>query len=141
MSVQIYQLILSFKHFWANFENICKLQKYLYFYCFQIKFSYDHSQTIIFEGKNHWKNMENYLLHFRSIWQQEKGLLSSADVSYQMVGLCDENKLLFSYAQYILLPFFKSKMLEIQKESHSSKRKFWTKLQSHSIGPWEDEQL
>ena len=49
---------------------------------------------MIFEGKNSKDNIENQLCY---LGQQEEGQLTSADVLYQMVGLCDENKLLFPY--------------------------------------------
>ena len=69
---------------WGNFILLCKI---IFFDC----------QIIIFEGKNSKNNIENQLCYLGSIWQQEEGQLTSADVLYQMVGLCDENKLLFSY--------------------------------------------
>ena len=34
-------------------------------------------------------------------WQQEMGQLTSANVSYQMVGLCDYKNILYSYVLYI----------------------------------------
>ena len=38
-------------------------------------------------------------------WQQEESQLTSADVSYQMVGLCDYKNVMFSYVWYIWVSF------------------------------------
>ena len=45
--------------------------------------------------------MVNSLSTSDEFWPQEEGQLTSADVLYQMVGLCDYNDVLFSYLQYI----------------------------------------
>ena len=38
-------------------------------------------------------------------WQQEEGQLISADVSYQMVDLCDYKNTFVSYIQYFWVSF------------------------------------
>ena len=45
--------------------------------------------------------MKNNLSASDEFWWKEEGQLTSADVLYQMVGLCDYNDVLFSYLQYI----------------------------------------
>ena len=70
----------------------------------RIKFFHNDSQIILFEGKIGKNSIENQLCYLGSIWQQEEGQLTSADVLYQMVGLCDENKVLFSYVPWLWLP-------------------------------------
>ena len=47
------------------------------------------------------KIIKNSLLTSDEFWQQEVGQLTSADVLYQMVGLCDYKNALLSHLQYI----------------------------------------
>ena len=51
------------------------------------------------------KNLKTMLFTLSQFWQQEKGQMISADVLYQMVGLFDDNNLLFSYVWYIWVSF------------------------------------
>ena len=59
---------------------------------------YQESQSLV---KVAGKNNENQFLHFKSILTTGKRLLISADDSYQMVSLCDENEVLFSDVKYL----------------------------------------
>ena len=79
------------------------------------------SLDIWFLSKNYWKKMfckqilksvkeaaknpKTMLFTLSQFWQQEKGQMISADVLYQMVGLFDDNNLLFSYVRYIWVSF------------------------------------
>ena len=47
------------------------------------------------------KKIKNQLLYLDQFWQQEENQLTSADVSYQMVGLKDYKNALLLYVQYI----------------------------------------
>ena len=67
----------------------------------RIKFFHNDSQIILFEGKIGKNSIENQLCYLGSIWQQEEGQLTSADVLYQMVGLQDYKNALLLYLQYI----------------------------------------
>ena len=51
--------------------------------------------------KNGRKNNENQLFYLDQFWQQEESQLTSADVSYQMVGLQEYKNALPSYLKYI----------------------------------------
>ena len=51
------------------------------------------------------KVIEIHFLNFGQFRQQEKGQLTSADVSYQNVGRCDYKNVLLSFVQYIWMPF------------------------------------
>ena len=51
--------------------------------------------------ENRIKSNENQLFYLGQVWQQEEGQLTTADVSYQMVGLCDYKNAFLSYLPYI----------------------------------------
>ena len=61
--------------------------------------------------------MKNSLLTSGQFWWQEEGQLTSADVSYQMVGCFGYKNVLFSYVQYIWVSF--------QAKSKITKRYDW----------------
>ena len=84
---------------WLNIERNTKI--WGNFILFRSSFFYNDSQIIILESKNSRKNIKNQLCYLGSIWQQEEGQLTSADVLYQMVGLCDYKNVLLSYVQCI----------------------------------------
>ena len=58
-------------------------------------------QTILKFCKSGRKKSENKPLFLDQFWQQEESQLTSADVSYQMVGLQDYKNALLLYLQYI----------------------------------------
>ena len=51
------------------------------------------------------KILQSNLLTLDQFWQQEEGQLTSTDVSYQMVDLCDYKNAFVSYVKYFWVSF------------------------------------